>query len=345
MQQKKQFDFIIFIGRFQPFHNGHKQVLDKALNLAEKVIILVGSSNQPRTIKNPFSFDERKEMINKSCGENYSKLMIAPLRDQQYNDQLWAGNVQQIVETELIKSLGWQDGLLKGGIIGHSKDESSYYLKMFPQWDLIEHSINEDVHATDIRKIYFESNLLYLKAVIPEPVSLFLTEFKKTGEYSQLVKEQEFINKYKKAWEAAPYAPTFLTSDAVVIQSGHILLIKRNAEPGKGLWALPGGFINQNERIEDGMIRELKEETKLKVPVPVLKGSIKSKEVFDKPDRSLRGRTVTYAYHIELPAGELPVVKGSDDASKAKWIPLSHIREEELFEDHFAIIQFFVGKL
>ena len=74
-------------------------------------------------------------------------------------------------------------------------------------------------------------------------------------------------------------ALALMTVDAVVVQSGHILLVKRGDMPGKGLWALPGGFLNQEETMLDGAIRELKEETKIKVPVPVLKGSIKESTI------------------------------------------------------------------
>lgn len=351
---KKQFDYIVFIGRFQPFHMGHKEVLDKALTMAERVIVLVGSSHQPRTIKNPFTFAERKQMILNTYGFNslttefnpaLNQMIIEPLQDQRYNDQSWTSSVQALVEGIMTRAVGWTDKPLRGGIIGHEKDASSYYLKMFPQWELVEHSINEEVHATDMRKLYFESHIRYLSAIVPAPVYKFLEDFTKKSEFSDLVKEQAFITAYKKSWAAAPYPPTFVTCDAVVIQSGHVLLIKRKAEPGKGLYALPGGFVGQEERIEDAMIRELREETKIKVPAPVLRGSIKAKEVFDHPNRSLRGRTITQAFYIELEAGKLPAVKGGDDAFEAKWVPLSHIREEEMFEDHISIIQHFVGKL
>lgn len=341
---KKQFDYLVFIGRFQPFHMGHKEVIDKALELAEKVIVLVGSSFQPRTIKNPFTFDERKIMIQRAVGVG-TQLIIAPLQDQRYNDQAWSSNVQKTVQDEVTKAFGWRDKPPRGGIIGHNKDDSSYYLQLFPQWELIDHAMNEEVHATDMRELYFESHIKYLGAIIPPEVYNFLEDFTKKAEFSALVKEQAFIKAYKKSWEAAPYKPTFVTVDAMVVQSGHVLLIRRNAEPGKGLWALPGGFVNQTERIEDAMIRELREETKLKVPAPVLRGSIKSTHVFDHPNRSLRGRTITHTSYIELVSGKLPAVKGGDDAAEAKWVPLSHIREEEMFEDHFSIIEHYLGKL
>ena len=58
-----RFDYLVLIGRFQPFHNGHLAVLQHALRLADKVIVLVGSAGQPRTTRNPFNAGERAVMI------------------------------------------------------------------------------------------------------------------------------------------------------------------------------------------------------------------------------------------------------------------------------------------
>ena len=63
MSENYKYDYVVFIGRFEPFHIGHQEVVQRALEIAERVIILVGSSNQPRTIKNPWTFGNRKEMI------------------------------------------------------------------------------------------------------------------------------------------------------------------------------------------------------------------------------------------------------------------------------------------
>ncbi|MGI8786727.1 MAG: NUDIX domain-containing protein [Pyrinomonadaceae bacterium] len=145
-----------------------------------------------------------------------------------------------------------------------------------------------------------------------------------------------------------PFAPVFVTTDAVVVQSGHVLVIRRGFPPGKGLLALPGGFLAPDSTLEDNAIRELKEETNIKVPAQVLRGSIKNSHAFDYPERSQRGRTVTFAYHIELEPSlkdGLPHVKGGDDAAKAFWLPLSALgeKEDEFFEDHLHIIKFFLG--
>ena len=355
MSENYKYDYVVFIGRFEPFHIGHQEVVQRALEIAERVIILVGSSNQPRTIKNPWTFGNRKEMIESVFPEETSitselrlrrsRISILPLRDFRSDNNIWAAQVQEIVEADVNKTFPWSDYPRKGALIGHEKDSSSFYLRMFPQWELVDHMMNEVVHATDIRKLYFESNIRYLSSIVPEGVYKYLQEFKEKKEFKVLEEEWEFIKAYKKSWAGAPYEPTFLTCDAVVVQSGCILLIERKAAPGKGLWALPGGFVNPKERIQDAMLRELREETKIKVPAPVLKGSIVNSKVFDDPERSLRGRTVTHAYLIELPPGPLPAVKGSDDAKKAKWVPISKIKEEEMFEDHMNIIQSFIGRL
>jgi len=171
----------------------------------------------------------------------------------------------------------------------------------------------------------------------------------KTEKFIKLQKEFQYLVNYKKSWEKAPYPRTFVTTDTVVIQSGHVLLIERKTEPGKGNFALPGGFLSQNETIKQSAIRELKEETKIDVASIVLEKSIKESHVFDHPLRSSRGRTITHAFLIELDHEKsLPKIKGSDDAKRAFWLSLNDLYsyEENFFEDHIHIIGYFLnGKL
>jgi len=348
---KKKYDLLVFIGRFQPVHIGHTQVIETACKMADNVLVLIGSSNQPRTIKNPWTYQERSDMISDSTLDiqqrHNSQIHTRPIYDQSYNDQKWVTSVQATVDDFVNENLAYpKEKQHRIGLIGHSKDSSSYYLKMFPQWETVEHQMNEDVSATDLRKLLFEDkSTRFLQGVLPTTVYDAVVSFKTTPEYALLKREYEVIKAYKTAWELAPYAPTFVTVDAIVVQSGHVLLIERDAAPGEGLHAAPGGFLNQDEWIEDGMIRELREETRLKVPAPVLRGSIKHRGVYDRPDRSLRGRTITHAFLIELPPGPLPEVKGADDARKAFWLPISELDESKMFEDHFGIIQDLLGKL
>lgn len=346
----KQFDYLVFIGRMGPYHVGHELVIKEALDLADKVIVCIGSSFRPRTIKNPWYFDERASMISGSLTtvEN-NNLIIRPLNDIMYNDDAWIKQVQEVVTSAILcneneESLYRRISSIKIGIIGHEKDESSFYLRLFPQWEQVNHKMNEVVHATDIRSLLFEQkNFLYLQGLLPKNVFEDIKRFTLLSEFKQLRNEYEFIQNYKAAWAAAPYEPTFMTADAVVIQSGHVLLVVRDAEPGKNLLALPGGFVNPKEYIECAALRELKEETKIDVPVKVLRGNIKKSHIFDHPQRSLRGRTITQAFFIELPPGPLPKVKGGDDARHARWVPFNELTSENMFEDHFDIVRYFIG--
>lgn len=346
--KKHKYDTLVFVGRFQPFHIGHEQVIRTALTLAEHVIVLIGSVNQPRTIKNPWTYAERVGMITDGLDlstNDVGRVTYAPLSDAAYNDQKWAANVQAAVE-DITRPQRLIKPEMKIGITGHAKDSSSYYLKLFPQWELVEHEMNEIISATDLRGMLFEGmNIRFIQSLLPVKVFEYVRSWRATPEFNMLLEEYIHIQKYKEAWKAAPYAPTFVTVDACVVQSGHVLLIKRRSAPGKNLFAMPGGFVNQDEYLVDAVLRELREETKLKVPAPVLKGSIVNTRVFDKPDRSLRGRTVTHAFLIQLPPGELPYVKGGDDAAKAMWVPISDIKEELMFEDHCAIIQHMLGSV
>lgn len=336
----KPYGTVMLIGRFQPLHNAHLEIIKRCTALTDQLVIIAGSANQPRTYKNPFTFDERRAMILAASAGLSMRVYVEPNIDTIYNDQAWAVRVQGIHSKYQI--LG-----TKNAIIGHKKDDSSFYLDMFPQWEYINVEEIEPLSAVDIRDLYFkwDFNSNFIKNVVPETTYDFLMNFRRTEEFAQIIREREFVANYKKQYASLPYPPIFSTADAVVIQSGHVLMIRRRAEPGKGLWALPGGYVNANtdRSVEDAAIRELREETGIKVPAPVLRGNIKRSKVFDAIDRSPRGRIITHAFHIELPDGELPRVKGQDDADKARWVPIAEVKSEECFEDHYEIIQHFLG--
>jgi bifunctional NMN adenylyltransferase/nudix hydrolase len=341
--QQYDYDFLVFIGRFQPFHKGHLHVIQQGLTKAKQLIVLCGSAHLPRTLRNPFTFEERELMMRQAIAETeQNRIIFAPLMDIPYRDELWVRNVQATVNGLVTAHHPMPHQPAKIGLIGHSKDHTSYYLSLFPQWGSVNVDNLHGINATDIRLKFFhqDMNAGTLEQQLPLSVGNQLAEFAKKEVYQAIVKEQTFINQYKQAWEAAPYAPTFVTVDAVVVQSGHVLLVERKAHPGKGQLALPGGFINQNERLVDACLRELREETRLKVPTPVLKGHIKESRVFDDPNRSTRGRTITHAFYIELEAVQkLPKVRGGDDAKHAMWVPLADLDPRNIFEDHYFIIQ------
>ena len=127
------------------------------------------------------------------------------------------------------------------------------------------------------------------------------------------------------------YQRPAVTADCVVITKEaepKVLLIQRGADPYKGCWAFPGGFMNMDETTEQCAIRELEEETGLKV------STVRQIGAYSKVDRDPRGRTITVAY---LALIDKPVeVTGQDDAAKADWFPLSAL--PELAFDHADIM-------
>lgn len=361
---KKTYDLAVFIGRMQPLHHGHIRNINKALEVAEHVLVIVGSANQPRTPRNPFTVAERTEMVKTIFPTG--RVAVAGVEDY-YPDTRWLQNVQSTVQHHIVSTgIGYELGCTDGepycgaklAILGHEKDHTSFYLNMFPKpyWEFVEiggRVVAGENHiaidATQIRERYLADGYGHLtEEMLPREIMSFLIRFRDTEAYKVLREEHEYIKRYKEAWAVAPYPVTFMTTDAVVVQSGYVLLVRRKTAPGKGLWALPGGFIGHKERLEDAAIRELREETKLKVPVPVLKGSLKARDIFDEPERSLRGRTITTAFLFDLAdQPKLPKVKGGDDADDARWFPLDMIDQMSsvLFEDHKAIIHTMVAKL
>lgn len=362
---KKKYNFATVIGRFQPYHIVHHDLLNHALELSQNVIVILGSARLAPDVKNPFTPSMRERMIRSAFDEEtQSRLIFRSVRDYPYNENFWFAEVQNAVQSifedyfyhnaeENEDHSDFMQKKVKHALVGYFKDATSYYLNSFPQWTFEGFTGNLQqsrmLSATDIREQFFNGDDSW-KSLVPQSVVEFIEDFLKTETFDTLKQEFDYIQKYKQdtKFVGVPFTPTFVTTDAVVTAMGHVLVVKRGHQPGKGLLALPGGFLAQHLSLEDNMLKELKEETKIRVPDNVLRGSIKSSRQFDYPFRSLRGRTLTFAYHIELQASlanGLPTVVGGDDADKAFWIPVNSLgeREEEFFEDHIHIIRHFLG--
>ncbi|NAW34933.1 bifunctional nicotinamide-nucleotide adenylyltransferase/Nudix hydroxylase [Halomonas alimentaria] len=347
--ESPDFDCLVFIGRFQPPHLGHLAVIHQALKRARKVIVMVGSAWQARSLRNPWRFEERRAMLRSAFdAEENERLAVVPLLDALYNNDVWVRDVQRKVR-DIASPLGAR--LPRIGLIGASRGQSSYYLSLFPQWESVSVPLVEGISASQIRERLFRSTPSagdYLSTGashdLPPGVVDALRDFCAGEGYRQLIEEQVLLDQYRSAWAQAPYPPIFVTVNAVVVQSGHVLLVRRTAAPGKGLYALPGGFINPHERLLDACLRELRERVRLKVPEPVLKGSLRGQRLFDEPHRSWRGRTLAEAFYFALrPEQQLPRLKPVQGGDHARWVALADLDPESLFEDHFFIIQDFLG--
>jgi bifunctional NMN adenylyltransferase/nudix hydrolase len=350
-----KYTYSVFIGRFQPYHVGHEDTIKKALEISKELIIVLGSYNTSRNIKNPFSCEERQEMIELSLSDNEkSRVHFKYVEDRLYQENEWIKKVQEAVLSITLSTKSV-------AIVGLEKDESTYYLKHFKNWkheaiNVFKNGSNEHpISSTKIRELIFTGNISYIESNVPNSTYQWLINFSKSEIFKSLKQEYEHAVQYEKIYEQFPYTANFVTVDTVVVQSGHILLIQRKDAPGKGLWALPGGHVGTDETLLSASIRELKEETKINIQEDVLYRCVVDSEIFDHPERSLRarisskkGRSITKAFCIKLNDDkDLPKVKGSDDASKAWWFPFAEVSNmrNQLFEDHADIIDYFISRI
>ncbi|MDR1425343.1 MAG: NUDIX domain-containing protein [Azoarcus sp.] len=331
----------ILIGRFQPFHNGHAALLRAALARAERAVavVVLGSSWRSRNARNPFTWEERAGMIAASLtGDEAQRTLFVPVRDY-YDDARWSAATAAGVRAALAKA-GVDTPRL--ALIGFQKDESTAYLGLFPQWAFVASEKQGDIDAAAVRKLYFgdADHTTAIAALVPGAVADFLARWRSAPAFAAMREEYAAIVAYQKEWGSGP----FVTLDAVVSAAEHVLLVRRGAPPGKGLWAVPGGFLEGRERLLHGAIRELQEETGIAVPASELVHALRDVAVFDHPDRSLRGRIITHAHWFDLPLDTLPAVAGADDAADARWFPIAGLAgmEADMFEDHFVVLERFL---
>ena len=175
---KNMFDYLVFIGRFQPFHLAHKETVDIALRQSQQVILALGSAQNERNIKNPFSAQEREQMILSNYNEADQKRIKFVHVIDVYNDVKWVKLVTTLIESMVSPT----DQV---GLIGHLKDESSYYLQLFPNWKMVElESLKNAISATPLREAYYRGEIQ--TQYLPQGTIDFLQQFQHTEIYHQL---------------------------------------------------------------------------------------------------------------------------------------------------------------
>lgn len=353
------YDIVVFFGRFRPYHKSHHQIIQLAATRGKHVLVLAGSAGEPRTTRNPFTYAEVYSYIVRSNMDlnDTGRLLVRPMFDVMYNDEQWVSNAHEEVGKTALR-LGISKPRV--ALIGLNKgDGTGYYLDLFPTWDSIDVELGDPrdytLNATDIRREYYmlgeqmlrTEDEAHLSSMTPA-VREFLSDFMREPTYKELCKAFEHNLAYQiKLQGNAQFPVQINTADVMAVQSGHVLLVERKDYPGKGLWALPGGFVEPTERRRECAIRELNEETGIKLNYDTLKLLIKddaSKE-YDHPYRDERGRAFTRCYLAHLHPGPLLKLQAGSDAKQAKWVKLSDVRRDQMFSDHYHIIQDQLGKL
>ncbi|VTU36873.1 Bifunctional NMN adenylyltransferase/Nudix hydrolase [Variovorax sp. PBL-H6] len=341
----------VLIGRFQPFHIAHYTLLRKALDAARCVVVVIGSAFQARSPKNPFTWQERAEMIRLALAEaERARVIFVPMRDH-VDEERWFAEARLAIDAALAEQGEAATAAGSTVLIGHVKDATRDYLHGFQGWTLHAADRSHSASAATVRDAIFSGSKEapeVLARAVPAATLAFLRRWMTTPLHAALAQEWELLRQHDAAWSVAPYPVVLVTVDCVVKCGGHVLLIRRGHSPGKGLHALPGGFLELRETTLQSALRELEEETHLALPPAELLACLVRTEVFDRPDRSQRGRTITHGHFFDLGDRQpLPDVRADDDAAAAEWTPVAALvgLEDRLLDDHFQMLDHFLGLL
>ena len=339
---KHEYDAVVYIGRFQGFHNGHAAVLKRAFALGKTVVVVLGSAFRARDPKNPMTWQERRDMIQLTLSdEECSRAIFVPMRDY-YDDPVWVRKTVEAV-TAVVPDAN------RVALIGHFKDASSYYLNRFPKWKLVEEPRHTDTDATMVRRVLLETPerpraaiFSLLRNMVPAGAYDYLSASWSLPHWEKLSKEALWLVDYRKKYAA----PFYLAADAIVLCNRRVLLIKRGRGQGKGLYALPGGFLEPKERFYDGAVRELEEETGFSMFEDGLRSYVVASQVFDDPNRSLRAHIISQMFVFDLgERSSQPDVQAKDDAEphSAEWVLIDDLKnmEDLFFEDHWHALAYF----
>lgn len=351
----------VVLGRFQLVHEGHLALIAKAMKNDSECYILVGSADKSREVCNPFTFEERHAMIignainvskfSESVYAKFNLKAVLPIQDYD-TDVEWVNCITNTIQDIKNNNKDSQINL----ITCKKDDKTANYIDLIKDAKIFDNVIEVEpylengkiISAKDKRKEFFTNTPAFKQSscfwfTMTNYLEIYLEMQKKYIEAGLITEDDVYYANYKE--EVKQYPRIEHTADIAVFHDGKVLLIKRGKTPGKGLYALPGGFVNQNETLLECALRELKEETGLVIKndniVSANNINVFFNGFFDKPNRSRRGRVITAMYRVNLPSNYDITLTTGDDASSAEWITLGYaldMNKGDFFEDHYDIL-------
>jgi len=193
----ERYDLAVYIGRFQPFHKAHLEIVKRAMEMADHLLIVIGSRNKGRrTFKNPWTWDERKEMILRGLeksGVVTHRVHIVSVFDVPGDDEAWREQVHDaidhIIHDKIENCIDEDQPDPKVTLIGYEKDASSYYLQTFPRLVYSPVTVPEIVsklNATDIRKMMI-NGIPYWTMEVPDGTKEFLQDWLRTHDLDKVL--------------------------------------------------------------------------------------------------------------------------------------------------------------
>ncbi|MEF2278138.1 ADP-ribose pyrophosphatase [Deinococcus sp. YIM 134068] len=226
----------VYVGRFQPPHRAHVGTVLGALDAFPRVLVLLGSANLARSVRNPFTAGERAAMFRaalREAGVRRSRVLFRPLADR-FDAEAWAADVREAAREAL--------GPTPPALVGFEKDASTAYLRWFPGWDRLLTPSVPGLNATDLRAAFLTGRPL--PDDVPEAVRAFLTRFALTPAFSRLQAEWQAVE----AARAALPPGTHLHEERWLhVRAEQVWLHTRTDPIGRGLWELPGRVLSPGE--------------------------------------------------------------------------------------------------
>ena len=348
----------VILGNFAPLHNDHIKLFEYCKHNFDNVLVLIPGYNKRNTLKNPFDFGIKQKWIQSINSQMNVQMSVIPINDYMYNDVKWIIQIKTI--TELLYK-----GSSEFTFLHTNPSKTDKYKKLFSSipnvlnWKVSLFNCEKNIISSDIRKSIFEiynksatisqSDIVEQNIInkVPKIVCEDIKNYINSDNFCNLMEEKLYFENEDKKFKNYPYKDTlkFNCSDAVVVCNNHILLIQRKNNPGKNVWALPGGFVNRDETYKQAAIRELYEETHIQILKSRLEEYYVDNFILDNPKRNIGIPKISNAFYFQIPfENGLPNVNPLDDALNVKWIPLSKISSMKLFDDHSDIIDYFLSK-
>ena len=344
----------VYIGRFQPIHNGHMAIIEKTIKMMKEndsFTIIIGSADQERTIRNPLTVEERRKTL--EIATEGMSVKIDTINDSPYDYDEWIrqlaaklfkdysafGNttivgmegVEEYVKR--LKNVDWRDACKS--ILGiEGVEEYVKRLKDITGRDacksivFTEQDTNTNIHSTKIREM---PEIFFNEQCTP------VYEYLKDIGFTDIIKNiNKVADDYAKSCNVK-YNTCFMTVDNVVCIDDKVLLIRRK---DNGKYAIPGGFAEPCQTMKQNALRELEEETGLTEKDVVFK---KEPILIDAPFRDPRSSkkvnltSMVYSWNCKNPDN----VKAADDAADAMWVDFKEIenmKTSEFHADHKKII-------
>lgn len=330
------------ISRLQGLHDGHIHLIEAAMEECDFLTIIIGSSNKSRSLKNPWTVEERATMLADALIEfdfPINRMAIAAIPDFDYHDNLWEDVLHRLIQSALQPNhtpVIFTSGKGNDSELRHSwSRDVEVYTTAFVG----------NLSATRVRRLLLTAKTCkysrsQLERIVPSSVFTSLMYDNEVGSegVSAMKRKYRLQQKDKYIWKDSPYPVIKCATDNFVFDAkGNVLLIRRG---DTGLWALPGGHLEPNLDEMSNALKELAEETGLLLEPR----QCVAQSRFTDPERCEIGRMTTTAYAWAVTETK-PAVYAGDDAVEAGWFTPAEVRDMCLYDDHYGIILTLANKI